>query len=494
MRIRVPHGALVVLVGPSGSGKSSWAAQWFRPDQVVSSDGLRAVVGEGEHDQRAGTDAFDVLDMVVERRLKRGLATVVDSLGFDDERRRGWVAAARRHGRAAVAVVFPTPEKECRARNRLRPDAVPTSVLTGQFRRFAELLPGLGADGFDAVHDAAPAVVVPAPFVGSDEAAAAQATDPVPLRFGLHLSSYTWPGSDAGIGPRLGAVAAEAEAAGFSSVWVMDHLMQIPQVGRGWEPMLDSWTTLGYLAALTERVRLGVLVSAITFRNIAHLAKIAATLDVLSVGRAICGLGAAWYEQEHRAYGYRFPPVGERYELLEDALELLPLMWGPGSPAYEGRRISVPEAVCYPRPLQERIPILVGGSGERRTLRLVASHADACNLMGEAGAVAGKVEVLRKHCEAEGRDPDAVVVTHLSSVLAGPDHDSLARFVAESRPDGWSADAHAAHVNAATVDELVGRFRRLADAGVQEAIVRIADVGTPGSVERFAPVVDAFRG
>jgi F420-dependent oxidoreductase-like protein len=494
MRIRVPHGALVVLVGPSGSGKSSWAAEWFRPDQVVSSDGLRAVVGEGPHDQRAGTDAFDVLDIVVERRLKRGLATVVDSLGFDDDRRRSWLAAARRHGRAALAVVFPTPEKECRARNRVRPDAVPTNVLTAQFRRFAELRAVLDDDGFDAVHDAAPAVVVPAPFVGSDVASARQAADPVPLRFGLHLSSFTWPGTAADIGPRLGAVAAEAEAAGFSSVWVMDHLVQIPQVGRAWEPMLESWTTLGYLAARTERVRLGVLVSGITYRNIAHLAKIAATLDVLSAGRVICGLGAAWFEHEHHAYGYRFPPLGERYELLEDALELLPLMWGPGSPAYQGRQISVTEAVCYPRPVQERIPILVGGGGERRTLRLVARHADACNLTGETGAVAAKVAVLGKHCEAEGRDPDTVVVTHLSTALAGPDHDSLARLVAESRPDGWTADAHAAHVNAATVDEHVGRFRGLADVGVQEAIVRIADVGTPGSVERFAPVVDAFCG
>jgi hypothetical protein len=160
---------------------------------------------------------------------------VVDSLGFDDDRRRSWLAAARRHGRAALAVVFPTPEKECRARNRVRPDAVPTNVLTAQFRRFAELRAVLDDDGFDAVHDAAPAVVVPAPFVGSDVASARQAADPVPLRFGLHLSSFTWPGTAADIGPRLGAVAAEAEAAGFSSVWVMDHLVQIPQVGRAWE-------------------------------------------------------------------------------------------------------------------------------------------------------------------------------------------------------------------------------------------------------------------
>ena len=163
----------------------------------------------------------------------------------------------------------------------------------------------------------------------------------------------------------------------------MDHFLQIPQIGREWEDMLESYTTLGYLAGVTGRVTLGTLVTGITYRNLAHLAKIVATLDVLSGGRAVCGLGAAWFEREHRLYGWDFPPRRERYALLEDALELLPLMWGPGAPRFEGRTVTVDEAICYPRPLQERIPILVGGSGERRTLRLVARHADACNLFGD---------------------------------------------------------------------------------------------------------------
>ena len=195
----------------------------------------------------------------------------------------------------------------------------------------------------------------------------------------------------------------------------MDHFVQIPQVGREWEDMLESYTTLGYLAGVTERIRLGTLVTGITYRNVAHLGKIVATLDVVSGGRALCGIGAGWFEREHRLYGWELPPLRERFARLEDALELLPLMWGPGSPRFEGRTVTVEEAICYPRPLQERIPILVGGSGERRTLRLVARHADACNLFGDPETVRHKVAVLRSHCEAEGRDPAEVTVTHLGA-------------------------------------------------------------------------------
>jgi predicted kinase len=166
MAIRIPHGALVVLVGPSGSGKSTWAARWFRSDQVVSSDGMRALVGVGEHDQRAGGDAFDVLDLAVERRLARGLVTVVDSLGLDGDRRAGWLAAARRHGRPAQAVVFDVPADECRRRNRNRPRPVPAKVLAGQLRRFEGETALLATEGFDALHEPGPAVVVPAPFAG----------------------------------------------------------------------------------------------------------------------------------------------------------------------------------------------------------------------------------------------------------------------------------------------------------------------------------------
>ena len=146
-----------------------------------------------------------------------------------------------------------------------------------------------------------------------------------------------------------------------------------------------------------------------------------ATLDVLSGGRAVCGLGAAWFEEEHRAYGWPFPPVAERLDLVADALELLPLLWGPGAPAYRGRVLDVPEAACYPRPLQERVPIIVGGQGERRTLRLVAERADGCNLFGDPAKVRAKLAVLHAHCADVGRDPAEIEVTHLSTALAGAD-------------------------------------------------------------------------
>jgi alkanesulfonate monooxygenase SsuD/methylene tetrahydromethanopterin reductase-like flavin-dependent oxidoreductase (luciferase family) len=250
--------------------------------------------------------------------------------------------------------------------------------------------------------------------------------------------------------------------------------VQIPQVGREWEDMPESFTTLAYLAGVTERIRLGTLVCGISYRNLAHLAKIVATLDVLSGGRALCGLGAGWFEREHRLYGWPFPPLAERFARLEDALELLPLMWGPGAPPFNGRTISVREAVCYPRPLQERIPILVGGGGERRTLRLVARHADACNLFGEPEAVRAKLAVLHAHCAAEGRDPAAVEVTHL-----GP-----ARVTAPGEPRTGSG--------AASAEEHVGRFRALAEAGVQTAIVGLSDAEGADSVRRFADVIAAF--
>ncbi len=255
----------------------------------------------------------------------------------------------------------------------------------------------------------------------------------------------------------------------------MDHFLQIPQVGREWEDMLESYTTLGYLAGVTERIRLGTLVTGVTYRNLGHLAKVVATLDVLSGGRALCGLGTGWFEREHKLYGWEFPPLAERYALLEDALELLPLMWGPGAPRFEGRTTVVAEATCYPRPLQERIPILVGGSGERKTLRLVARHADACNLFGDAATVRHKLAVLRAHCEAEGRDPAEIAVTHLAP----------ARVVAAGEPrEGQGA---------ASVEEHVGRYRELAEAGVQTAIVGLSDALGPQSVTRFADVIAAFR-
>jgi F420-dependent oxidoreductase-like protein len=461
--MRLPDPCLVVLVGASSSGKSHWAAQWFDAHSIISSDRLRAVVGRGEHDQRASKDAFDVLDLVVDKRLRRGLTTIVDSTALESERRRTYLSAAARHHVPAYAVLFARDDELSRARNRVRAVPVPPKVLASQLRATEALQSTIGDEGFTAVLAPSDVVLVPPPFVTAPESAVRQKEQPVPLEFGLQISRFTWPGGADEIGARLASIAPAAEAAGFTSIWVMDHFLQIPGVGREWEEMLESYTTLGYLAAVTSRAKLGVLVTGITYRNLAHLGKIVATLDVLSGGRAMCGLGAAWFAREHKLYGWEFPPIGRRYEALEDALELLPLMWGPGSPAFHGRTIDVPEAICYPRPLQERIPILIGGSGEKRTLRLVARYADACNLFGEPDTIRHKIEVLRHHCADVDRDPSEITITQLSSVNYG------------------------------STEELIGRYRELADAGVQQAIVSLADLADAAAVERFADVIAAFR-
>jgi F420-dependent oxidoreductase-like protein len=473
--VRLPDPCLVVLVGATAAGKSHWARSWFQPDHVVSSDRLRAVVGLGERDQRAGGDAFEVLDLIVAKRMRRRLTTVIDSTGLDPARRAAWRALGERHGVPVHAVLFDAPAKLVRERNRAREEPVPSKVVTAQLAEAAGAPEALAAEGFAGVHPPEPVALVPPAFVTALDSAARQDHDPMQLDFGLQVPRFGFPGHPGTTAGALAEVARAAEEAGFTSLWLMDHFVQIPQVGREWDDMLESHTTLGFLAGVTERIRLGTLVTGITYRNVAHLAKIVATLDVLSGGRALCGIGAAWFEREHRLYGWDFPPLRERYALLEDALELLPLMWGPGSPRFDGRRVRVSEAICYPRPLQERIPILVGGSGERRTLRLVARHADACNLFGDPATVRRKVAVLHEHCAAERRDPAAVTVTHLAP----------ARVIAAGEPrEGRGA---------ATAAEHAGRYRELAEAGVQTAIVGLGDADGPESVRRFAEVIAAFR-
>ena len=404
-----------------------------------------------------------MLDLVVQRRLRRGLTTVVDSLGTDAKRRRRWIRDAADAGRPSVAVVFDTDDATCRARNRARDRSIPTSVMTSMLARWPDVRDALGDDGFAAVHAPGDVAVVAPDLVAAPAAAARQEDSPMPLEFGLQMPRFTFPGGPAETRHRLTELAAGAEDAGFSSLWVMDHFLQIPQVGPHWEDMLESWTTLAFLAARTETATLGTLVTGVTYRNIAHLAKIVATLDVLSGGRAVCGIGAAWFEREHRAYGWPFPPLADRYAQLEDALELLPLMWGKGAPAYSGRTIEVAEAVCYPRPLQDHVPILVGGSGERRTLRLVAQHADACNVFGDADTVRRKVEVLHRHCADVGRDPAEIAVTVLSTA------------------------------DAPTTEDHVGRYRAYAESGVHRVIVNFPELTSAAPLARFAEVISAFR-
>ena len=279
-------------------------------------------------------------------------------------------------------------------------------------------------------------------------AAARQRSRPIGLRFGLQLSSFG--GGPPAIAAGVEGIAGAAESAGFSSLWVMDHFRQIPQVGREWDDMLEATSTLAFLAAVTERATLGTLVASVVNRNPALLAKAFATLDVLSGGRAVCGLGIGWFEKEAVAYGYPFPPVAERYAMLEDTVEVLRAMWGPGSPQVTGRTIEVPEAMGYPRPIQERLPILIGGSGERTTLRLVARHADQCNLRGEPPVVASKLEALGRHCAVIGRDRDEIEVTHLSVAFAAPDRTALTERLGAARRRSESVEQAAARLGAAS--------------------------------------------
>jgi len=279
------------------------------------------------------------------------------------------------------------------------------------------------------------------------------------------------------------AIAQTAEELGYSSLWTSDHILIPANRPEPFGNVLETFTTLSYLAACTERVRLGALVTGVTYRNVAHLGKIVATLDVLSAGRAVCGLGLAWFREEHLAYGWEFPGVRERYALLEDALRLLPLMWGKGSPGFEGRVLSVPEAMCYPRPVQEHVPIVVGGNGERRTLRLAARYADAANVLGDLATVRRKAEVLR------GYNPETRL-THLTTALVADDDagvDTLVEAGRGRRP----RDAYAASVHAGTVTDHIGRFRELAEAGVSEVMVRLPHSDCLAPMSR---VIAAFRG
>jgi F420-dependent oxidoreductase-like protein len=236
------------------------------------------------------------------------------------------------------------------------------------------------------------------------------------MRLGLHYWNYSTPPDPAQIAPTLAETARVAEQAGFSTFTVMDHYLQMEYAGSVAEPMLEAYTTLAYVAARTERMTLGVLVTGVPYRHPGLLAKIVTTLDVLSGGRARLGIGASWYEREQRALGVPVVPVAERFERLEETLRICLQMWSGDHGPFNGRHYQLAETLCSPAPLsQPHPPILVGGGGERKTLRLAARYADACNVFASSPAdVAHKLEVLRGHCDAEGRDYDAVTKTVLA--------------------------------------------------------------------------------
>jgi F420-dependent oxidoreductase-like protein len=245
------------------------------------------------------------------------------------------------------------------------------------------------------------------------------------VRLGLHYWNYSRPSDPTKIAPTLAETARIAEQAGISTFTVMDHFFQMEYAGGAEEPMLESYTTLGHVAALTERMTLGVLVTGVMYRHPGLLAKTVTTLDVLSGGRARFGVGASWYEREQRGLGVPVVPVGERFERLEETLRICLQMWSGDNGPFQGRHYQLAETLCVPAPIsQPHPPILVGGGGERKTLRLAARYADACNLFGTSPAEVGrKLEVLRSHCDAEGRDYDRITKTLLAvhPVLADVD-------------------------------------------------------------------------
>jgi F420-dependent oxidoreductase-like protein len=271
------------------------------------------------------------------------------------------------------------------------------------------------------------------------------------MRIGLQIPSFTWPGNPAALRGTLAAIARAAEDAGFHSIWVMDHFFQIPVVGPAEQEMLEGYATLSYLAAVTERPKLGTLVTGVTYRHPGVLAKTVTTLDVLSGGRAYCGIGAAWFDREHHGLGVPYPPLAERFERLEEALQILKLFWSGRVERFDGKHYQLAETLLSPPAIaRPHPPILIGGLGEKKTLRLVAQYADACNLFAFIGrdALGRKLDVLKRHCDAVGRDYATIEKTTLGTV----------RFDKQSTAD------------------VVGQFRELSRLGVSHAIVNIPGV------------------
>jgi F420-dependent oxidoreductase-like protein len=295
------------------------------------------------------------------------------------------------------------------------------------------------------------------------------------MRIGVHLVKFDFAGGPGAIGPTLAAFGAAAEEAGIDNVSVMDHYLQLPFMGSPDQHMLEGYTTLGFLAAHTSTVDLQLLVTGVTYRHPGLLGKIVTTLDVLSGGRAVLGLGAAWNQQEHDALGVPFPPVAERFERLEETLQIVTAMFDGERSPYDGKHYRLGETVNSPAPVR-RPPIMVGGAGERKTLRLVAKYADACNLFANAdagpAALQHKLDVLRGHCDREGTDYDAIAKTILwSGDLDPAEGDAFARQL-EGFAELGVTEVHVMHLGDRPVEfvqalgrEVVPRVAPLAGRG-----------------------------
>lgn len=245
------------------------------------------------------------------------------------------------------------------------------------------------------------------------------------MNLDLHCWRFDWAGGADGIGPGVADLARRSEALGVRTLSFMDHWFQMERVAPASDPMLEGYTALGFVAGCTETLRLRLLVTGVTYRHPGLLAKTVTTLDVLSGGRAELGIGAAWYDREHDALGVPFPPLAERFERLEEAIQISLQMWSDDDGPYGGRHYQLAETLCRPVPVSSPRPrILIGGGGERKTLRLVAQYADACNLMGDPDVVRHKIDVIERHCADVGRDPADIEVTAMFRNFepgAGPD-------------------------------------------------------------------------
>ena len=301
-----------------------------------------------------------------------------------------------------------------------------------------------------------------------------------PITLDLHIVNFNYPDTPADrLFEKVAEIATTAEDSGFSSVSVMDHLHQIAVAGPPSNWMLEGNLTLAALAARTKRVSLGLLVGGVTYRNPALLAKMTTTLDVISGGRAILGIGAAWFEAEHLAYGYRYPPLKERFEHLEDALRIARAMFTQDQATVGGTHHHVRDVFNNPKPIRGDIPIIIGGSGERKTLRLVAKYADACNLFGDLERTKHLLGVLDRHCEDVGRDPSEITRTRMAGIVIGRTHEEAqAKLARLNLPEERLASMTIG--DADTVGEQLAAYREI---GIEGLTITLPDVHDTEIVE-----------
>jgi len=301
------------------------------------------------------------------------------------------------------------------------------------------------------------------------------------VKIGLQIPNFTFGTPDGQLFEQVVDRAVAAEESGFDSVWVMDHFYQLPALGGPSQPMLEAYTLLGAIGARTGRVRLGTLVTGVTYRNPALLAKTVTTLDVISGGRAILGIGAAWYDVEHEGLGVDFPSDGDRLDRLEEAVQICRAMFRGERPTFAGHYFRTDSAWNVPPPLQPGgPPILIGGGGERRTLRLVARYADFCNVIGDLSTIRRKVDVLRRHCESEGRDPAEITVSRLSTLVLT---DSAEETVT-TREFLRDAVGEESGFNVGREDDILEQVEELRAAGVGYFIFNMPTSG-PDAVRRL---------